>query len=87
VTPQAYHAANLSIQPDLDQVELDDLILKLTMIHSDLLALELEGMAQATNIHTSYQPSARNLLHYLALRRHDKVKARRGAAESASETG
>lgn len=54
-----------------DQAELDDLICELTTLHSDMLELEIEGMAQATNIHASYQRSARNLLHYLALRRRD----------------
>lgn len=68
MTEQDYQTRRLR---ETDQAELDDLIRELTTLHSDLLELEIEGMAQATNIHDSYQQSARNLLHYLALRRHD----------------
>lgn len=68
MTEQDYPTPSLS---EPDQTELDDLIRELSTLHSDLLELEIEGMAQATHIHASYQQSGRNLLHYLALRRHD----------------
>jgi len=71
VTQQDHAAAVRRREPDQAESELDNLIRELTTLHSDLLALEIEGMAQATNIHASYQQSAKNLLHYLALRRHD----------------
>jgi pyruvate kinase len=61
------HAASL-VAP-LDDIEY--LIQELTILHSDMLELEIEGMSKATDIHPSYLESARNLLHYLALRRHD----------------
>lgn len=55
--------------PDLEEV--DELIHELTSLRSKMLELEREGMARSPRIHPSYQKSARNLLHYLALRRHD----------------
>lgn len=36
-----------------------------------MLELEAQGMAECRQIHPRYRDSARNLLHYLALRRHD----------------
>jgi pyruvate kinase len=54
-----------------EEVELDELIRELQSLHAQMLELESEGMSQATDLHASYQPSAKNLLHYLALRRHD----------------
>ncbi|MDW8267184.1 MAG: pyruvate kinase [Gemmataceae bacterium] len=68
MTQQSQHNQRLG---EPDQCELKNLIRELSTLHSDLLELEIEGMDQATNIHASYQRSARNLLHYLALRRHD----------------
>lgn len=75
----ALQAASSTTQKDREaaplheplQSEVNDVISELTALHSALLAMETEGMAEATKIHLSYQRSARNLLHYLALRRHD----------------
>jgi pyruvate kinase len=66
-----HHGTHAPRQLEVSQAELDDLIRELSSLHSDLLQLEVEGMARATGIHATYQQSARNLLHYLALRRHD----------------
>jgi len=41
------------------------------MLHAEMLERETEGLSKATNIHPGYVRSARNLLQYLALRRHD----------------
>lgn len=54
-----------------EEDEIEDLVRELTKMHSEMVALESEGMASAIYIHAAYQQSARNLLHYLALRRHD----------------
>lgn len=53
------------------QANLDDLIRELNALRSDMGQLEIEGMSKATNLHPGYERSARNLLHYLALRRHE----------------
>jgi len=57
--------------PTSEWDRLDELIHELTALRSKMLELESEGMVPARHIHPSYQQSARNLLHYLALRRHD----------------
>lgn len=54
-----------------DQAHLDDLIPELRMLHAEMLELETEGLSRAADIHPDYRRSARNLLQYLALRRHD----------------
>ena len=50
---------------------LDDLARELDAIRSDVLRLEGEFEHRLTDRHRAYQESARNLIHYLALRRHD----------------
>ncbi|MHB8952074.1 MAG: pyruvate kinase [Pirellulaceae bacterium] len=57
--------------PNCEWDKLDELINELTALRSKMLELESEEMVRAHRIHPSYQQSARNLLHYLALRRHD----------------
>lgn len=51
--------------------KLEDLITELNTIRSEMLDLEDSGLARLTNLHQSHNQSAKNLLHYLALRRHD----------------
>ena len=51
--------------------ELSDLIHEMGVLRSDLLALATKGLAHVVDIHSSYRESARNLLHYLALRGQD----------------
>ena len=47
------------------------LLAVLTRIRSDLLQLERQLAGVVDEAHPSYRASARNLLHYMALRRHD----------------
>src|SRR5262249_19122364 len=61
-------------QHDLSRPEstrLPDLIEELTSLRSAMLDLEEHGLAQAKELHATCRESARNLLHYLALRRQD----------------
>jgi len=51
--------------------ELDSLILELSAIRQQMLDLEALGLQKATHIHPVYMQSARNLFHYLALRRRE----------------
>ena len=44
---------------------------ELRAIHSEMLTLETAALADRFDLHESYAESAKNLLHYLALRRHD----------------
>jgi pyruvate kinase len=44
---------------------------EIATIHSDMLRLEQQHQSRITETHESFRESARNLLHYLALRRHD----------------
>jgi pyruvate kinase len=50
---------------------LKGLLVELSAIRADVLALENECEQRLANRHRAYEQSARNLIHYLALRRHD----------------
>jgi pyruvate kinase len=50
---------------------IDDLIHQLGTICSELTDMERHEAARLSSMPVTHQPSARNLLHYLALRRHD----------------
>lgn len=50
---------------------LDQLIKQLTAIRVEMLDLETTTLAEQRDLHESHRESAKNLLHYLALRRHD----------------
>jgi pyruvate kinase len=54
-----------------DPSQLHDLIRQLEVLRSEMLSLEAEGFSGGSDVHPEHQASARNLLHYLALRRHD----------------
>ncbi len=54
-----------------DQLKIESLIEQLTAIRSDMLGLEADFADQVAHSHQTYRRSAVNLLHYLALRRHD----------------
>ena len=56
-------------EPDITKLEA--LITDLNAIRSEMLDLENNGLAGLENLHDPHKQSARNLLHYLALRRHD----------------
>lgn len=51
--------------------ELINLIHELSVIRQKMLDLETLGLHKAGEIHPTYVQSARNLFHYLALRRHE----------------
>ncbi len=51
--------------------ELDELIGQLGAIRLEMLELETAALAEQCDLHQSHYESAKNLLHYLALRRHD----------------
>ena len=50
---------------------LKDLIRQLELLRLEMLSLEAEGLPDKSKVHAEHGASARNLLHYLALRRHD----------------
>lgn len=51
--------------------DLDILIAKLEDVRSAMLESDAQDAARYSNVHSSYRDSARNLLHYLSLRRED----------------
>src|SRR5512147_119708 len=57
--------------PDWLPAQLRQLIDSLESIRSDMVGLESTLSEPGRDIHPSYAPSAANLLHYIALRRHD----------------
>jgi pyruvate kinase len=63
--------ASESEMQDLDQTQLHELIQHLSLLRSEMLELEASGLVGRTDVHTGHLASARNLMHYLALRRHD----------------
>ncbi len=54
-----------------------ELLQKLTRLRSRLQKLERSFVRPLAGIHPSYRPSARNLVHYVALRRHDIRRVQR----------
>jgi pyruvate kinase len=57
--------------PNANQPKLEELIQYLNLLLSEMVALETSGLAGATELHPDHRASARNLMDYLALRRHD----------------
>jgi pyruvate kinase len=51
--------------------QLKDLIQKLNLLRSEMIDLAASGLIGATKVYPDNAASARNLMHYLALRRHD----------------
>jgi pyruvate kinase len=47
------------------------LIQQLSLLRSEMLQLEASGMIDSADVHPDHRASAANLIHYLALRRHD----------------
>jgi pyruvate kinase len=57
---------------NVNQLEqLKDLIQNLNLLRSEMVELADSGLIDATKVHPDNASSARNLMHYLALRRHD----------------
>ena len=56
----------------LERADIEGVLRELTTIRSDLMAAEaLKFQARLNEVHPNYRASARNLLHYLSLRRRD----------------
>ncbi|MBT2558353.1 hypothetical protein J7E24_11205 [Hymenobacter sp. ISL-91] len=51
---------------------LAELLAELTTLRTDMLQLAEQATEQLQAVHPNFRASARNLLHYLALRRHDR---------------
>ena len=70
------------------EAQLDQLIEELSAIRSEMLTLEAAVLADQFDLHESHVESAKNLLHYLALRRHDLREIQeRLAAQGLSSLG
>jgi pyruvate kinase len=54
-----------------NQSQLEELIQNLNFLLSEMAELETSGLIGAAEVHPDHRASARNLLDYLALRRHD----------------
>ena len=64
----------LTVEPDMqntDHSQLQELIQELTLMRSEMLELEASGLVGRADVHPEHRSSAKNLMHYLALRRHD----------------
>lgn len=64
---QTHGAAPATWDPEL----LSGILREISTIHTDMLRLEQQHQSRIAEAHESFRESARNLLHYLALRRHD----------------
>jgi len=60
--------------------ELQHLIEQLSVIRREMLTLELATFSAPSTLHKNQIESAKNLLHYLALRRHDRRKIQESLA-------
>ena len=60
-----------SDMPSTDHSQLQELIQQLNLLRSEMLELEVSGLVGCAKVHPEHRASARNLMHYLALRRHD----------------
>jgi pyruvate kinase len=55
----------------LGDANIEGLLKELTAIRADMIAETIKSKTRLSKVHPNYQASARNLLHYLALRRRD----------------
>ncbi|MGH9765488.1 MAG: pyruvate kinase [Blastocatellia bacterium] len=55
----------------LDPSQLEELTAELINIHHEMSRLESQSLSTENSLQATHQQSARNLIHYLALRRHD----------------
>jgi pyruvate kinase len=55
----------------VDHSQMQELIQHLNVLRSEMLELETSGLAGCAEVHPEHTASAKNLMHYLALRRHD----------------
>ena len=56
---------------NVNQTQLEELIQHLNLLLSEMVELETSGLTGAAELHPDHRASARNLMNYLALRRHD----------------
>lgn len=63
-----------------DEKHLREMISQLDVLHEDALKLEKKFAHAVKDVHPSFRTSARNLLHYLALRQHDIRKLQENLA-------
>ena len=56
---------------NVDHSHVQQLIQYLNLLRSEMLELEASSLAACAKVHPEHRGSARNLMHYLALRRHD----------------
>jgi pyruvate kinase len=54
-----------------DHSQLQEFIQQLNLLRSEMQKLEVSSLADCAEVHPEHGASARNLMHYLALRRHD----------------
>ena len=54
-----------------NHLEPQELLQQLNFLRSEMLTLEASGEVEAAHVHPDHRISATNLIHYLALRRHD----------------
>ncbi|MGA3293721.1 MAG: pyruvate kinase [Candidatus Acidiferrales bacterium] len=57
--------------PNEEKLQPQELIQQLNLLRSEMLSLEASGLVEAAGVHPQHRASATNLIHYLALRRHD----------------
>ncbi len=69
--PQGRFPASEPNMQSTDHAELQELIQKLNVLRSEMLELEASGLTDGAGVHPEHRASAKNLMHYLALRRHD----------------
>jgi pyruvate kinase len=54
-----------------DHLQAQELLQELNFLRSEMLSLEASGEVESAHVHPDHRISATNLIHYLALRRHD----------------
>ena len=69
--PTTHLSARDPEMQDANHSRLQELIQQLSLLRSEMLELEVSGLAGCSVVHAEHTASARNLMHYLALRRHD----------------
>ncbi len=69
--PVAPPPVGLGLRQDLGRAELEGVLRELDTIRSRMVADGVVPQVLLDAVHPSYKDSARNLVHYLALRRHD----------------
>jgi pyruvate kinase len=69
--PKKRFPAEESDMQDADHSQLQELLQHLNLLRSEMLELEASGLVGCADVRPEHGASARNLMHYLALRRHD----------------